>query len=75
LKQILTWKAHGIDAIPIEFYQELREDIEFDIFNFVSKNFSQVNKKLNINKIALLPKSKDRRRIQNFRPISLLNTL
>ena len=30
---------------------------------------------LNISKIALLPKSEDRIRIQNYRPISLLNTL
>ena len=77
LKQLPKGKAPGIDAIPAEFYQELWEDIDFDIFNFVSEAISQahISAELNISKIALLPKSEDRSRIQNFRPISLLNTL
>lgn len=77
LKQLPTGKAPGIDAIPAEFYQELWEDIEPDVFNFVSETLSQaaIHPDLNVSKIALLPKSEDRQRIQNFRPISLLNTL
>jgi exonuclease III len=77
LKQLPAGKAPGIDAIPAEFYQEMWDDIEFDIFNFVSESISQahISDELNISKIALLPKSEDRSRIQNFRPISLLNTL
>ena len=77
MKQLPAGKAPGVDAIPAEFYQELWEDISLDIFNFVSESINQahINPELNISKIALLPKSEDRSRIQNFRPISLLNTL
>ena len=77
MKELPTGKALGIDTIPAEFYQELWEDIEFDIFNFVAEAITQehIHEELNISKIALLPKSEDRLRIQNYRPISLLNTL
>ena len=77
MKQVPAGKSPGIDFIPAEFYHELWEDIEMDIFNFVSESISQccISEELNVSKIALLPKSKDRLRIQNFRPISLLNTL
>lgn len=65
-----------MDAIPVEFYQVIWEDIEVDVFNFTAETIHQahIEKELNISKIALLPKFEDRRRVQNFRPISLLNT-
>ena len=77
MKQLPTGKAPGVDSVPAEFYQEVWEDIEFDIFNFVSESIDRaaIAADLNISKIALLPKSEDRTRIQNYRPISLLNTL
>ena len=77
MKQLLAGKAPGVDSVPGEFYQELWEDIEFDVFNFVSETIQEaaIHEELNISKIALLPKSEDRQKIQNFRPISLLNTL
>lgn len=76
MKQLPSGKSPGVDSIPAEFYQELWEDIEVDIFNFVSESTHCVlEADLNISKIALLPKSEDRIRIQNYRPISLLNTL
>ena len=77
IKQLPTGKAPGVDSIPAEFYHELWEDIEVDIFNFVSEsmNLCFLTEELNISKITLLPKSEDRLRIQNYRPISLLNTL
>lgn len=76
IKQLPTGKSPGVDAIPAEFYQEMWPDIEFDVFNFTAEAISQAHLEveLNINKIALLPKSEDRRKMQNFRPISLLNT-
>ena len=76
IKQLPAGKAPGVDSIPAEFYQAMWGDIDLDIFNFVSESISQshIAADLNISKIALLPKSEDRSRIQNFRPISLLNT-
>ena len=77
MKQLPPGKAPGTDAIPSEFYQEMWEEIELDIFNFASEAIEQacISEELNVSKIALLPKTEDRSRIQNFRPISLLNTL
>lgn len=77
MKQLPAGKAPGADTIPAEFYQELWEDISTDVFNFVAEATTQayIMDELNVSKIALLPKSEDRIRIQNYRPISLLNTL
>ena len=77
MKQLPAGKAPGVDAIPAEFYQALWEDIDTDIFSFVSESIHEahIEAELNVSKIALLPKSEDRSRVQNFRPISLLNTL
>jgi hypothetical protein len=77
LKQLPAGKAPGIDAIPSEFYQDLWEDIGDDIYNFAAEtvNSAHISEVLNISKIALLPKTEDRSRIKNFRPISLLNTM
>lgn len=60
MKQLPTGKAPWIDVILAEFYQELWEDIEFYIFNFVSKAISQafINNELNVSKIVLLPSHK-----------------
>ena len=77
MKQLPAGKSPGVDSIPAEFYHEMWEDIASDIFNFVQESISQcfLLDELNISKIALIPKSEDRLRIQNYRPISLLNTL
>lgn len=76
VKQLPVGKAPGTDTIPAEFYQELWNDIEGEIFCFVEESISEASiaAELNISKIALLPKSDDRSKVQNFRPISLLNT-
>ena len=67
-----TWNGHHSSRI----LPGLWDDIGDKIFNFVIETAtnSHVADELNISKIALLPKSEDRSRIQNFRPISLLNT-
>lgn len=62
VKQLPPGKAPGVDSIPAEFFHKLWEDIEFDVFNFVSETISEasINEVLNISKIALIPKSEDR---------------
>lgn len=77
MKQLPAGKLPGVDTIPIEFYQEMWEGIDLDIFNFVLESISQASivVELNVSKIALLPKMEDRLRVQNYIPISLLNTL
>lgn len=77
MNQLPAGKAPGVDAIPAEFYQAMWDDISSDIFSFVSESVhtAHIEAELNISKVALLPKSEDRSRVQNFRPISLLNTL
>ena len=77
MKELPAGKAPGVDAIPAEFYQALWDDIGNDIFSFVLEAVQEahIEAELNVSKIALLPKSVDRSRVQNFRPISLLNTL
>ena len=77
MKQLPAGKAPGADAIPAEFYQDLWEEIGLDIFSFAEEtiNLTHINEEMNVSKITLLPKTEDRSRIKNFRPISLLNTL
>ena len=77
MKQLPAGKAPGVDAIPAEFYQALWDEIGNDIFSFVEESIQEahIEAELNVSKITLLPKSEDRSRVQNFRPISLLNTL
>ena len=76
VKQLPSGKAPGVDTIPAEFYHETWGDIDRDILNFVEESVTQayIADELNISKIALLPKSEDRSKVKNFRPISLLNT-
>lgn len=76
MKQLPAGKSPGVDSIPAEFYHVMWDDIGDDIFNFVQESITQcfMLEELNISKIALLPKSEDRLRIQNYRLISLLNT-
>lgn len=68
IKQLPTGKALGVDAIPVEFYQEMWVYIEFDVLNFTAEAITQahIEDDLNISKIALLPKPEDRCRVQNF---------
>jgi hypothetical protein len=70
-------KAIGPDKIPIEFYQSCWEIVKDDILQLFA-DFH--NDKLNISRInygiiTLLPKITEATKIQQYRPICLLNCL
>ena len=70
-------KAAGPDKIPIEFYQhcwEIIKDDVLDIFGEFHTGKLEVSR-LNYGIITLLPKVQDAEKIQQFRPICLLNCL
>ena len=68
-------KSHGPDGLPIEFYQEFWYLIKWEL-KYLLDEF-QTGKldisRLNYGIITLVPKIKDARQIQKFRPICLLN--
>ena len=70
-------KAAGPDKIPIEFYQACWDIIKNDIiqlFDDFHKGRVDISR-INYGVITLLPKVSDAVRIQQFRPICLLNCL
>ncbi|WVZ60404.1 hypothetical protein U9M48_010431 [Paspalum notatum var. saurae] len=77
LDQIEHNKAAGPDQIPIEFYQTCWEIIKDDVvkmFNDFHQNLME-DSRLNYGIITLLPKVKVATKIQQYRPICLLNCL
>lgn len=67
--------APGLDYIPVEFYQECSEVIKKDLIELFNDFYEE---KLDISRInygiiTLLPKLKDASKIQQYRPICLLN--
>jgi len=70
-------KAAGPDKIPIEFYQACWDIIKNDIIQlFDDFHRGRVDiSRINYGVITLLPKVSDAVRIQQFRPICLLNCL
>jgi hypothetical protein len=77
LDQMKKNKAAGPDKIPIEFYQQCWVIIKHDIIQLF-EDFSNENvniSRINYGVITLLPKVSDATKIQQFRPICLLNCL
>lgn len=70
-------KAAGPDKIPIEFFQSCWEIVRLDIIQLFDDFYNdKVDvSKINYGIITLLPKVKDASKIQQFRPIRLLNCL
>uniref|UniRef100_A0A453KU06 Reverse transcriptase domain-containing protein n=1 Tax=Aegilops tauschii subsp. strangulata TaxID=200361 RepID=A0A453KU06_AEGTS len=68
-------KAPGPDGFPAEFYQNFWDIIKTDLLKlFNCLHADQLDLfKLNFGEIVLLPKIKEAERIQQFRPICLLN--
>ena len=68
-------KAPGPDGYPVEFYQHFWDDIKADLIElFQDWQFGQLELfRLNFGEIVLLPKVLEAERIQQYRPICLLN--
>ena len=68
-------KAPGLDGFPAEFYQNFWDIIKADLLELF--NCLHVDRldlfRINFGEIVLLPKIKEAERIQQFRPICLLN--
>jgi hypothetical protein len=68
-------KAPGPDGFPAEFYQSFWDIIKLDLLDL----FAELHKgqldlfRINFGEIILLPKVTDAERIQQYRPICLLN--
>jgi len=77
LFQMEKHKADGPDKIPIEFYQACWDIVKDDIIQlFAEFHESRVDiSRINYGVITFLPKVSDAARIQQFRPICLLNCL
>jgi len=70
-------KVAGPDSIPIEFYQSCWDIVKNDIMNIFHEFHSGVLdvSRINYGIITLLPKILEAEKIQQFRPICLLNCL
>jgi hypothetical protein len=70
-----TNTAPGPDHMPVEFYQKSWEIIKHDLFDMLVEFWQQKLDlgRLNYGIITLIPKLKEATRIQQFRPICLLN--
>ena len=68
-------KAPGSDGFPAEFYQNFWEIIKTDLLElFSALHVGQLELfRLNFGEIILLPKVNEAERIQQYRPICLLN--
>jgi len=70
-------KAPGHDDIPMEFFQECEKEIAPDLHQAFTAMLNEGETSAFINKgiITLIPKSGDRTRLNNWRPITLLESI
>ena len=69
-----TNKVDGPDKIPIKFYQHCWEIVKADIVNYLMISKKKVDiSRINYGINTLLPRIKEASKIQQFRPICLLN--
>jgi hypothetical protein len=73
--QIERNKAPGLDGFPAEFYQIFCDTIKMDLLDLFSCLHTRQLEllRLNFGEIILLPKINEAKRIQQYRPICLLN--
>lgn len=76
LKKINTGKCPGTDGLPVEFYLHFWDSIKLPLLNSIQ--YELLHGELSVERrrgiINLIPKKdEDRRRVGNWRPITLLN--
>src|SRR4051794_38058650 len=73
--QMEKYKSPGPDGLPADFYQHFWEVVKWDLKAWLDDFHKGALDlaRLNFGIITLIPKVKDARQIQNFRPICLLN--
>ena len=76
LKDMKKGKSPGIDGIPAEFYVTFWDIIEAHILDTYNEAFAcqELSCSQNLAVLTLLHKKGDKTNLQNYRPISLLNT-
>jgi hypothetical protein len=71
------WKAPGLDGFPAGFYQKSWKYIGKSVCNFIKSLWCNPNQvsEINLTDICLVPKVQEPQFVNQFRPISLCNTL
>ena len=75
IDSLSSGKSPGIDGLPVEFYKKQKNWITVEILRLYEEEFAKGSLGKDINKgvIKLLPKTRDKILIKNWRPITLLN--
>jgi hypothetical protein len=70
-------KALGHDGVPMEFFHEFANEVALTLFHAFTAMLSASSTSAHVNKgiITLIPKSGDRSRLNNWRPITLLGNI
>jgi len=77
IKALPKGKAPGHDGIPMEFFHEYADEVALTLLQAFTAMFSSRATSAYINKglITLIPKTGDRTKLSNWRPITLLGSI
>ena len=74
ISELKEGKSPGIDGIPLEFYKTFWEDLKeilTELFIFILES-NTIPNEAKTSAISLIPKTKEKTKLDNWRPISLL---